>query len=480
MTKEQKTILRPDICVIGAGSGGLSLAAGAVQIGASVVLLESKKMGGDCLNYGCVPSKALIAAAKIGHIIKESSNFGWDVSKKQVDFKKVHSHVHAVIDAIAPHDSVQRFEKLGVQVILEAGKFFDESTIETDTYLIKAKRFIIATGSKPFIPNIEGLSSISYYTNESIFDLQELPDHLVIIGAGPIGIEMAQAFRRLGSRVTVLEAFAALPKDDPKITSDLKEILLSEGIEIKEHVKISSISQTDKGIQCVYKDYNEEENSILASHLLVAAGRRPNIQKLNLEDAGITSLPKGIEVDECLQTSNTKVYALGDCIGGYQFTHVAGYHAGLVIRNSIFRLRTKVQTQAIPWVTYTDPELAQVGFIETQLKSQNIPYKVLQMNFDENDRAQTERRQIGSIKVLVSQRGYVLGATILGPQAGELIYPWVIAIQNKLKISAIANSIAPYPTLNDINKRVAGSYYTEKIFSPLMRKTVSLIMRLTR
>jgi pyruvate/2-oxoglutarate dehydrogenase complex dihydrolipoamide dehydrogenase (E3) component len=477
MSEEQKQILHPDFCVIGAGAGGLSFAAGASQMGASVVLLESEKMGGDCLNYGCVPSKALLAASKIGHEIKKSSQFGWEISDSKLDFKKVHEHIQSVIDAIAPNDSVERFEGFGVKVILEEGKFIDKTTLETKKHLIKAKHFIISTGSKPFIPPIEGLNSVKYYTNESIFNLEELPKHLAVIGGGPIGIEMAQAFGRLGSKVTILEAFTALPKDDPSMTNKLKEILVAEEVEINENIKISSVSQIDEGILFTYKNKKNEEHKLVVTHVLVATGRKANIENLNLEVADIKASSKGIEVNANLRTSNSKVYAIGDCIGGYQFTHVAGYHAGLAIRNSIFKLRAKVQTKAIPWVTYTDPELAHVGFSQQQLKEKKISYKVLEMEFDENDRAQAEKRTDGAIKVLVSPKGYVLGATILGTHAGELIYPWVILIQNNLKISAITSSIAPYPTLNDINKRIAGSFYTDKVFSPFMKKMVKFIMR---
>lgn len=481
MQKHQnKKILRSDFCVIGAGSGGLSFAAGAAQMGASVILVEHKKMGGDCLNAGCVPSKALLAAAKIGHIVKHGDHFGWTSDKKKVDFKKVHTHVQSVIHSIAPHDSVDRFEGLGVQVILEEGKFVDKCTLETKHHLIKAKRFIIATGSIPFIPPIEGLSSVPYLTNESIFDLRELPEHLTVIGGGPIGIEMAQAFARFGSKVTVLETFSVLPKDDPEMTSKLKTILTKEGITFREHIKISDIKKVDDTIKVSCTDATGKGFSAISTHLFVATGRRPNIQDLNLEAGGIKFTLRGINVNKYLRTSNRRVYAIGDCAGSYQFTHVAGYHAGLAIRNSIFRLRKKLETHATPWVTYTDPELAHVGALEAQLQAEKIPHKVLRMSFTENDRAQAEKRTEGQIKVLVSPKGHVLGATILGLSAGELIYPWVIAVQNKLKISALANSIAPYPTLNDINKRIAGSYYAEKIFSPFMKKIVKFLMSLTR
>jgi len=480
MKQQNKTLLSPDFCVIGAGSGGLSFAAGASQMGASVVLVERAKMGGDCLNYGCVPSKSLIAAAQIGHDIKTASKFGWRVDEPKADFKKVHDHVRGVIAAIAPNDSVKRFEGLGVTVISEEGQFKDERTVETKTHLIRAKRFVIATGSHPFIPPIEGLSQIPYYTNETIFDLQELPEHFVVIGGGPIGIELAQAFHRLGSQVTVLEAFKALPKDDPEITAKLKEILIEEGINIQENVKIISFHKKLKQIECFYEDEGGNSHKVLASHLLVATGRRPSIETLNLEVAHVKFSPRGIEVDSHLKTSNSRIYAVGDCAGAYQFTHVANYHAGLVIRNSIFKLNAKVQTAAIPWVTYTDPELAHVGFLESQLQAQNMPYKALKLDFSDNDRAQAERRTEGMIKVLVSPKGIILGATILGASAGELIYPWIIAIQNKLKISALANSIAPYPTLSDINKRIAGQFYVDKLFSSRMKNIVSWLMWFTR
>lgn len=480
MTQHNKTLLTPDFCVIGAGSGGLSFAAGASQMGASVVLIERAKMGGDCLNYGCVPSKSLIAAAQVGHDIKTSSKFGWLMNTLKVDFKKVYDHVQGVIAAIAPNDSVKRFEGFGVNVLLEEGHFKDEKTLETKTHLIQAKRYVIATGSHPFVPPIEGLSQIPYYTNETIFDLQELPEHLVVIGGGPIGIELAQAFHRLGSQVTVLEAFKALPKDDPEMTSKLKEILIEEGINIQENVKIISFHKKLKKIECSYADEKGNSHQILASHLLVATGRRPSIESLNLEAAHIKFSLRGIDIDSHLRTSNSRVYAVGDCAGGYQFTHVANYHAGLVIRNSIFKLGAKVQTTAIPWVTYTDPELAHVGFLESQLQEQKIPYTALKLDFSENDRAQAERRTEGMIKVLVSPKGRILGATILSASGGELIYPWVIAIQNKLKISALANTIAPYPTLSDINKRIAGQFYVDKLFSSRMKKIVSWLMWFTR
>lgn len=462
-------LLKADFCVIGAGSGGLSFAAGAAQMGASVVLLEKKHMGGDCLNDGCIPSKALIHQADLAHI-----------SGIQPDFQAVHDYVQSVIQKIAPHDSIERFESLGVQVIQEAGQFIDNQTVRTDHHIIKAKRYIIATGSSPFIPPIPGMESVPYYTNESIFNLNVLPKHLAIIGGGPIGMELAQAFCRLGSTVTVLEASLAFPKDDPEMTAPLKSLLKKEGIIIEEQANISHIKQDDASIHIQFTDAEQKIQTVRCTHLLVAAGRRANINALGLSDANIKTTARGIVVDRFLKTSNPRVFAIGDCTGGYQFTHVAGYHAGLAIRNSLFRLRSPLETRAIPWVTFTSPELAHVGYLESQLISSNIPYQALRLPFEAIDRAQTDSETVGSIKVLVSKKGKILGATMLGAQAGELIYPWVMAIQQDMKISAFASTLVPYPTRNDISKQVAGSFYKDTIFSPWMRRVVKLIMRLTR
>lgn len=473
-------LLTPDFCVIGGGSGGLSFAYAASQMGATVVLVEGRQMGGDCLNFGCVPSKSLLAAAKIGHDIRGAKEFGWTARSPKINFKKVKAHIKSVINAIAPNDSVDRFEKLGVRVVQEMGHFVDAKTVETPSTRIRAKRFIIAVGSMPFIPPIHGLSDIQYETNETIFDLPQLPIHLCIIGGGPIGIEMAQAFNRLGSLVTVLESGSILPKNDFDMTSDLKKILIHEGITIVEGAQILSVQKDDFGAVLMYRDLSGQDHHVIASNILVAAGRRAAIDTLNVTAAGIDATSRGIVVDKCLRTTNKRVYAIGDCIGGYQFTHMAGYHAGLVIRNSIFGLRSKVQQAAVPFVTYTDPELAHVGLSKRQLDDDGRPYRTLTMPFHDNDRAVAARKTAGKINVFVSPKGVILGATILGANAGELIYPWVVAIQNTLSISAIASSIAPYPTFTEISKRAAGTYYIDRIFGSRMKKIVRFLMKIRR
>tara|TARA_R110002124_G_scaffold49060_10_gene144286 strand:- start:512 stop:1933 length:1422 start_codon:yes stop_codon:yes gene_type:complete len=446
-------ILTPDICIIGAGSGGLSVAAIAAAFGVSVVLIEKGKMGGDCLNYGCVPSKALIAAAKSADVIRHSSRFGLHVPDPVVDFQKVHDYVHSVIGAIAPNDSVERFTSMGVHVIEGAAKFVNPRIVEVNGTRIRARRFVVATGSSAAVPPIKGLQDVPFLTNETLFERTEAPDHLIIIGGGPIGMEMAQAHRRLGAQVTVVEAFKALAHDDPELTEIVIDKLRQDGITIREKVKIARVEKAGSGIAVVLEAGDEEE-VITGSHLLVAAGRKPNVEGLGLKDARIR-FDRAIKVSKGLRTSNRRVYAIGDVAGSLQFTHMANYHAGLVIRAILFRLPIKENRHIIPWATYTDPELAHVGLAEEQARKKHRGIKVLRWPYAENDRAQTESKTNGLIKVVVSKRGKILGASIVGYQAGEMINMWSLAISQKMKIGAIAGYIAPYPTVTEISKRAA-------------------------
>jgi len=465
-----------DICVIGGGSGGLSVAVAAAQLGVSVVLVEGGKMGGDCLNYGCVPSKALIAAAKHAHIACDSTAFGITGAAPEVQFDKVHDHVHEVIAAIAPNDSVERFTGLGVVVVEEYGAFRDADTVVAGDHEITARRFVLATGSSPAVPPITGLSRVPYLTNETIFDLTERPEHLIIIGGGPIGIELAQAHCRLGSKVTVLEMFVPLAKDDPELTSVVLDQVAADGVDIRAGVAVRKVSKNGGKIQ-VDIEKDGETTTLSGSHLLVAAGRKPNIDKLNLEAAGIKYSRRGIEVSRGLKTSNKKVYAIGDIAGGLQFTHMANYHAGLVIRNAIFRLPVRENTNIVPWVTFTDPELAHVGLTEEAARKRLGKVRVLRWPYAENDRAQAERCTEGMIKVITSRRGVILGASIVGLNAGELIQPWVLAVTSGLKIKAMTAIIAPYPTLGEINKRVAYGYYASSLTNPWLGRLIRLLAR---
>lgn len=464
-----------DICIIGAGSAGLSVAAGAAQLGARTVLIEAGKMGGDCLNTGCVPSKSLLAAAKAAHCVRTASRFGIDTAEPSVTFSRVHDYVQSVIATIAPHDSVERFTGLGCTVIQARARFLDNRTVEAGDTRICARRFVIATGSRAAVPPIQGLRDIRFFTNETIFENTVLPEHLIVIGAGPIGCEMAQAHRRLGSRVTVLDLGPMLPKDDRDAVDVIRQRFRAEGVEIVEGVKIREVATTGSGVAVAYVE-GVAERRVTGSHLLIAAGRRPNVEDLGLDAAGVRYSPNGVEVDGRLRSSNKRVFAAGDVAGGYQFTHVASYHAGIVIRNALFRLPAKASMTAVPWVTYTDPELAHVGLNEADArKAHGSSVSIIHAEFAENDRARAENATAGFLKGVLSKRGTVLGATIVGSHAGELILPWVLAVSKGLAIGDFANAIAPYPTLSEVTKRAAGSYYTPTLFSPRTRMLVRLL-----
>ena len=469
--------LHADLCIIGAGSGGLSVAAGAVQMGASVVLIEKGAMGGDCLNSGCVPSKALIAAAHVAHAARSGRRFAVHANNPTINFREVHDHVHGVIGAIAPHDSVERFQGLGVHVIKAAGRFVDANTVEAGGERIVARRFVIATGSRAAVPPIPGLSDTGYLTNESIFEITERPDHLIVVGGGPIGIEMAQSFRRLGSKVTVIEKFGILAKDEPEAVDVVRASLQRDGVTVIEKVGVSEVRRNEAAVTVTLDGDSQVGRHVVGTHVLVAAGRRPNIENLGLEATDSAATPKGITVNARLRTSNRKVFAIGDVAGGPQFTHIAGYHAGIIIRNALFGLPAKVDYTALPWVTYADPELAHAGLTEADARKAGHDVKILTWSFDMNDRAQAERETDGLAKIVLDAKGRILGATIVAPRAGELIGTWALAISARLKIGAIANAVLPYPTLSEISKRAAGSYYTPKLFSASTRRIVGLVQR---
>lgn len=469
--------LKVDLCVIGAGSGGLSVAAAAAAFGRSVVLIEKHKMGGDCLNYGCVPSKALIAAAKRAQQARTAESFGIANMEPQIDPRKVHDHVKSVIAAIAPNDSVERFSGMGVRVLLGAAKFKDKRTVVAGEHEIEARRFVIATGSSPFVPSIRGLEDVAYFTNETIFDNSEKLDHLIVIGGGPIGMELAQAHRRLGSTVTVLEGAKALAKDDPELTKIVIEKLRDEGIDIRENTLVEQVERSPSGGVNVTVATAGCTEAISGSHVLLAVGRKPNLSDLNLEAAGIKYDRSGITVDKGLKTSNRKVYAIGDVAGGLQFTHVANYHAGLVIRNALFRMPVSVNTNTVPWCTYSDPELAHIGMTEKDAKDQGYKINVLRWPYHENDRAQAERATNGHIKVITSKGGKILGASIVGKHAGELIQMWSLAISQGLKIKAMTGWISPYPTYSEVNKRASYKQYITAPSNPLIRAVISFLAK---
>ena len=468
------TRISTDLCIIGAGSGGLSVAAGASQMGARVVLVEGGEMGGDCLNAGCVPSKALIAAAKHAHAMTTGVAFGITPVAPIIDFAAVKDHVARVIETIAPMDSQARFEGFGVNVIRAMGRFISPTELQAGDQIIRARRFVIATGSRPLIPPIPGLDTVPYLTNETIFGLRKKPDHLVVIGGGPIGMEMAQAHRRLGCDVTVIDGATALGKDDPEMAAVVLGALRAEGITIMENAAVSAVSGTAGAVSVAVKT----GPAITGSHLLIAVGRSVALDSLNLAAANVAFTAKGVTVGPDLRSSNRRIYAVGDVAGGLQFTHVAGYHAGVIIRSTMFGLPSRAKTAHIPWVTYTDPELAQVGMTEAQaIAAHGTAVTVTRFEFQHNDRAQTLRQTEGLIKVMVV-KGRPIGVSIVGPQAGELIGLWALALSSNLKMSAIAGMVAPYPTLGEISKRAAGAYFSPQLFAnPTVKRVVRFVQR---
>ncbi|NNC72062.1 MAG: FAD-dependent oxidoreductase [Sphingomonadaceae bacterium] len=456
-----------DVIVIGAGSAGLTVAGGCAQFGLKVALIEKGPMGGDCLNTGCVPSKALITAARRAQEMRESAKYGIADVEPEIDFEAVHDHVQSAIASIAVDDSQERFEEeFGVEVIRGAAKMIDGSTIEVNGQTLKAPRICLALGSKPFIPPVEGIEDVPYLTNESIFELAERPDHLAIMGGGPIGMEMAQSFRRLGSKVTVFERHTVFGKDDPDAVAIVRQKLLDEGVVMHEHSDVVRVSSKDGQVTVETGD----GETVTASHLLVATGRTCDFTGFGLENAGIKWDRKGIEVDARRRTANKKVYAIGDCRVGPRFTHVSGYEGSLVILQIALGLPSKADYTALPWVTYCDPELAHVGMTESDArKKYGDKVEITKMGFDENDRARAENDAEGFLKIIRKGKK-VLGATAVGPHAGELLLPWSLAITGKASPFAIGGAIVPYPTRSDISKQAGFAIWEPTIFGGLPKR----------
>jgi len=466
--------LTPDICIIGAGSGGLSVAAAAAAFGVPTVLIERAAMGGECLNTGCVPSKALLAAAKRAQVARHSQAFGVKASNVDVDFAVVRQHVHDAIKSIATMDSAERFTGLGVRVIKGHAKFKDRRTVIVgDQFEIRARRFVIATGSTSAVPPISGLDTGPYLTNETLFDLEQFPPRLIVVGAGPVGLEMAQAFRRLGSEVTVLEANEPLANDDPEAAAIVLAQLEREGIAIKTGVKLVHVSHIAHSVAVTVEAAGRQE-MVEGSHLLIAAGRKPTTDGLDLEVARIKYDASGIKVNRKLKTSNGRVYAIGDVAAGQpRFTHAANYHAGLVIRNALFRLSTRVDTAAVPRVLFTEPELAQAGLTEAQARQRRLKFRILRWPYHDNDRAQAEGMTNGHIKVITDKKGKILGATIVGAQASEMIAMWSLAIVQGVNIRAMLELVLPYPTFSEIGKRAAVDFFAPNLTRPWVRRIIA-------
>lgn len=472
-----REVLTPDICVIGAGSAGLTVAAAAAAFGVRVVLIEKGRMGGDCLNTGCVPSKALIAAATRAQAIRESGRFGISAGEPKVDFPAVMAHVAETIAAIQPNDSVERFTGLGVRVIAGEARFIARRAVAVGDIEIRARRFVVATGSRAAIPPIPNLETVPYLTNETLFELKRLPTQLIVIGGGPIGLEMAQAFRRLGSRVVVLEATKALAKDDPELAALLLARLRGEGVDIREGVTVTRAARRGRAGVRVTVESAAGTETVDGTQILVAAGRRPGIEGLGLETAGIFYGPGGIKVNSRLRTSNKWVYAVGDVAGGPQFTHWAGYQAGLAVRSILFRFGGKVSSGLLPWVTFTDPELAHVGLGEEAARARHGDIRILRWPFAENDRAQAERATEGLVKLIATAKGRIVGAEVLGRDAGELIAPYALAVAARLSVKSLVDTVLPYPTRSESARRAAIAFYTPKLGSPWLKRVIDFLRR---
>lgn len=473
MTKRR---LKVDLAIVGAGSGGLSVAAGAAQLGLKVVLFEKGEMGGDCLNTGCVPSKALIAAADAAHAVRQAGALGVRTQAPDIEFPAVMDRVRSVIAAIAPHDSQERFEGLGVTVVREAARFADPRTLESDSVRVTARKIVIATGSRPAVPPIPGLDAAPHHTNETIFDLPALPKRLAVLGAGPIGLELGQAFARLGSQVTVIEALEPLAREDRDVAAPVIAQLAEDGVKLLAGSRATAVAAAPGGVVISL----DGGGAVEADALLVAVGRSPDLAGLNLEGAGVAYDKAGVTTDRSLRSvSNRRVFAVGDAAGRGAFTHLAGAQASLFVRKALFAQSVDADRLVVPRVTYTDPELAVVGMTETEARERfGDRVRVVVEPFSGNDRARAEGDVRGLAKLVTDKGGRILGAAIVGRGAGDLIQPMVLAMTSKLKLTALTSMIAPYPTRGEINKRVAGQWYVPLLFSGRTRALVSLLKRL--
>ena len=465
-----------DFCVIGGGSGGLAVAMGAAAVGQRVVLIEKHKLGGDGMHYGAVPSKALVAAARRAHAMRTAQPFGIEPVEPAIDPSAVRDHVYGVVAAVALNGAAERYTAMGVRVVQAAARFIDKTTVAAGDLKIKARRFVIATGSSPAVPAIPGIETAPYFTNDTIFDVTRRMDHLVILGANARALELAQSFRRLGSSVTVLDDGPALPGEDGELAEIALQALRAEGVDIREHALVEKIMPHAFGIRLAVT-WNGASGVLEGSHLFVSAGRRANTAELNLDAAGIKAGPRGIIVDKALRTSNRRVYAIGDAAGGTAQSHMADYQAGIVLKRALFRLRATADATRVPRVTFLDPEIAWVGLSEDEGRSRHKRVHVLRWPYAENDRAQAERTTTGHVKVVTDPKGIVIGAGIVGAQAGELIQVWALAIAQGLDIKAMTDVVAPYPTLSDINRRVALRTFAASAGRPAVRWAVRFLGR---
>ena len=470
-----------DMGIIGAGAAGLTVAAGAVQLGAKTLLVEKEKeLGGDCLHYGCVPSKTLIKTAHVYHMMKQSAAFGLPrVEVPPVDYREVVRRIRSVIGTIQKHDSEERFCGLGVRLEFGSPSFSDEHTIRLNGTAYTAKNWLLATGSSPGVPPIEGLDKTPFMTNREIFYMDHLPRSMIILGAGPIASEMAQAFCRIGTDVQVVQRSGQiLSKEDKDMADGVMNVLSGEGVLFHLNASVMRVKDLGAEKEVILKRGDGGEESLKAETLLIAMGRSPNLEGLNLGSAGGEFDRKGIKVGARLRTTQKHIYAAGDVTGAFQFTHAAGYEGGIVISNAVFHLPRKTDYTFFPWCTYTDPELASIGMNEKRARAMGLEYAVYTENFEDNDRSLAEGARVGKVKMLLDKDEKPLGIQILGPHAGELLGEWVAVLNGKVKLSTLASAVHPYPTLGEINKRIAGTYFSPKIFSDRVRKGLKFFFHL--
>jgi pyruvate/2-oxoglutarate dehydrogenase complex dihydrolipoamide dehydrogenase (E3) component len=461
-----------DIAIIGGGAAGLTVTAGSAQAGAKTLLVEKEgRLGGDCLYYGCVPSKTLIKTAHVAHIIKNSKKYGLpEIMIPSVDYTKVTERIQSVISIIQKHDSEERFCSLGAKVEFGDAEFIDEHSIRLNGKIYSSNKWVIATGSSPAIPPIEGIDTTTYLTNKEVFSMKRLPGSLIILGGGPIGIELAQAFSRLGSKVSVVERLSTiLSFDDEDMSSIIKGILEIEGVDFYLDSSVVRVSENKNVREVVFRN-GDDTKTLKAEALIVATGRQANLSGIGLATIGIEFERRGLKLDARLRTTQKHIYGAGDVTGTYQFTHAAGYEGGIVVSNAIFHLPRRINYTYLPWVTYTDPELANIGMNEKTAREAGIRYTVWSEDFRSNDRSIAEGETVGKIKMLLNEKEKPIGIQILGPQAGELLNEWVAVLNGNVKLSSLASSIHPYPTLGEINKRVTGAYLAPKIFSEKVKK----------
>jgi len=453
-----------DIVVIGGGSGGLVVAAGGAALGARVALVEKHRLGGDCLWTGCVPSKALLKSARIAHEIRHADRWALAPGHPQPDLARVMERVAAVIRGIEPNDSPERFRGLGVDVIFGSGTFVAPDAFAVDGRRLGAKTFVIATGARPAVPKIPGIETTPYLTNETLFDLREAVRSLIVIGAGPIGTEMAQAFGRLGSDVTVVDvAPQILPREDADLAAVVFRQLADEGIRHHLGAAVLACAGRAGDVRVTVRAADGTSVALAGSHLLVAAGRSANVDSLGLDAAGVRLEGDRLVVDDRLRTTNRNIYAIGDAAGGSQFTHLAEHHAGVVLRQALFRMRWAKPSPVVPWCTYTDPELARVGLSETEAKQRGVAHRVYRFAFDGIDRACADGETTGFAKIVTDPGGKLLGAAIVGAHAGELIAEYVLALSRGMKAQDLTGVIHAYPTLAQINRRVADQRLKEDL-----------------